>query len=391
MKFSESSLKGRTGNSLRPALKRKSFIFALLCSTCSGIAQGQVTGGQHAFEFLRLPNAPHVSALGGINVASPDQDISFALQNPSLMRPGLHNHLGVNYNNYYSGIHIMNLNYGYHAEKVNTSFLLGVQYLNYGSLTYTDDAGYEYDEFRANDFAVSLGGSRSYGEHWRYGATLKLASSMLRDQGATAFLGDVGVLYYDTAALWTIGAVAKNMGVTGKKYNPGNDAEPLPFDLQIGVTKRLRHVPLRLMMTLHHLYTWNIRYDNPADQRQTNIFGNDDTASAQKSYFADKLFRHFIFGGEFIIAKRIGVTVGYNHMRRSEMGLKERMALAGFSFGVGIYLDKLQVHYARSYYHVAGAYNEIGFNFALNKLMGIGRTGDRIRWNADYGDIFSSF
>jgi len=360
---------------------------------CTGMwtAKAQVTGGASAFEYLRMANGPHVSALGGFNVASPDQDISFALQNPALMRPGLHNQLGLNYNNYYSGIHIMNLNYGYHSQKINTSFALGIQYLNYGSLLRTDDAGVEYGDFKANDFAVSLAASRDYGEHWRYGATLKLAASTLGDAGATALLSDVGVVYYDTSTLWTIAAVAKNMGFTAKKYNPSNEAEPLPFDLQLGVTKRFRHIPLRLMATVHHLYTWDIRYNNPADIERTNLFGGQDSTASGKSYFADKLFRHFIFAGEILLGKRIGVSAGYNHLRRGELGLKERQALAGFSFGLGIYLDKIQVHYARSYYHVAGAYNEIGFNFALNKLMGLGKTGDKMHWNADYGDVFSAF
>src|SRR5688500_18883065 len=102
-------------------------LFGLLCST----AQAQVAGGQFAMEYLRMPNAPHISALGGISVANPERDISFALQNPALMRPGLHNQLGLNYNSYYSGINIMNLNYGYHVEKLKTSFALGVQYLDY--------------------------------------------------------------------------------------------------------------------------------------------------------------------------------------------------------------------------------------------------------------------
>ncbi|MCD6062903.1 MAG: hypothetical protein K0R82_814, partial [Flavipsychrobacter sp.] len=35
----------------------------LLCFFAQG-AQAQVTGGQFAMEFLRLPNAPRVSALG---------------------------------------------------------------------------------------------------------------------------------------------------------------------------------------------------------------------------------------------------------------------------------------------------------------------------------------
>src|SRR5690606_38822616 len=127
-----------------------------------------------------------------------------------------------------------------------------------------------------------------------------------------------------------------------------------------------------------------------ADRVSTTLFGGD-TTQPEKSYFADKLFRHFIFGGEFLIGKRVGVSVGYNHLRRAELGLKERMALAGFSMGLGLYLDKVQVHYARSYYHIAGAYNEIGFNFALNKLMGLGKTGDKIRWNEQYPDIFMQY
>lgn len=95
-------------------------IVALSCS-CLHVA-AQVTGGKYAMEFLRLSNSPHISALGGINVSNPEQDIAFALQNPSLMRPSLHNQLGLSYNAYYAGIGIMNLNYGYHAPKAQHVF-----------------------------------------------------------------------------------------------------------------------------------------------------------------------------------------------------------------------------------------------------------------------------
>lgn len=353
----------------------------LLCVSCFA-AKAQVTGGLHAFEYLRMPNAPHISALGGINVSDPDQDISFALQNPALMRPGLHNQLGLNFNSYYAGINVMNLNYGYHMEKIQTSFALGVQYLNYGKFTQTDDVGNVYGDFHAADYAISLAASRSYGEHWRYGATLKLANSSLYDKKSTALLADVGVVYMDTASLWTIGIVAKNMGATLRKYNPDNTAEPLPFDLQIGISKKLKHLPLRLMATVHHLYEWDVRYNNPDDIDRSSLFGTPDTSADTKSYFADKLFRHFIFGGELLLGKRIAVTVAYNHMRRGELALKERTALSGFSFGAGIYLNKFQVHYARSYYHVTGAYNEFGLNMSLNQIIGM-KSGN---WSKVYPD-----
>lgn len=357
----------------------------LFCCTAIPVF-AQVTGGQRAMEYLRLPNSPHISALGGINVANPDKDIAFALQNPSLMREGLHNTLGLNYNFYNSGVSVANLQYGYHVPDVNTSFVLGVQYLNYGTMVRTDNLGNELGDFAANDYTITIGGSRKYKEKWRYGAALKYTQSTLYDKNAYAALADVGVTYMDTASLITIGATAKNMGFMLKRYNTNNPAEPMPFDLQIGITKRFKYVPLRLMTTLHHLYEWDIRYDNPADQQNNNVFGNTDSTEKQKSYFADKLFRHFIFGAEIIVGKRILVSASYNHLRRSELVIQDKTGMAGFAFGLGIDLNKFQVHYAQSYYHIAGAYHEIGLNMALNKLFGIGKLGDKINWGDTYPD-----
>ncbi len=359
-------------------------LLLLLCTSYSGNAQ--VAGGRFAMEFLRLPNAPHVSALGGISVANPEPDIAFALQNPALMRPGLHNQLGLNYNSYYAGINIMNLNYGYHAEQLKTSFVFGVQYLNYGTFRQTDHVGNQYGTFRASDYAITVGASRQYKERWRYGASLKWVQSSLFDRRAAAIVADVGISYHDTANLITVGVVAKNMGFMVKRYNPLNPSEPLPFDLQLGISKRFKHLPLRLMATAHHLYEWDIRYNNPADIESTSLFGSQDTTGGSQSYFVDKLFRHLNFAAELTLGKRLSVIAGYSHLRRGELSLKDRPALAGFSFGASLYLNKFQVHYARSYFHLAGPYNEIGLNFAMNKLFNIGAAGDRVNWNAHYAD-----
>jgi len=349
-------------------------------------AQAQVSGGQFALDFLRLPQSPHITALGGINVSNPEKDISLALQNPALMRPGLHNELSVNYNAYYAGISVANLAYGYHVAKINTSFALGIQYLNYGSFKQTDDIGNEFGDIKASDYAISLGASRAYGERWRYGAAIKWAHSNLYDRQAAALLADVGVVYADTGNLLTVGITAKNIGYMVKKYDPSGSAEALPFDLQIGLSKRFAHLPLRLMATIHHLYEWDIRYNNPADIEASNIFGTQDTTMDSKSYFADKLFRHFIIGAEVLLGKRITVTVAYNHLRRGELALKDKAGIAGFSFGANINLNKFQIHYARSYYHIAGAYNEFGLNFSLNKLVGAGKGGEKINWATQYPD-----
>ena len=362
------------------------FTIITLLVLCCNFAEGQVTGGQFAFEYLRTSNSPLVSALGGISIADPEEDISLALQNPAMMRPGMHNELELNYNDFYAGISVMNLAYGYDVAKLKTSFFLGVQYLNYGTFDQTDPIGNQLGTFKADDYALTIGASRQYLDHWRYGADLKYAHSDLYEGTGTAALMDVGINYYDTASLWDLGASAKNMGVMTKKYDLGQPNEPVPFDLQLGVSKRLKHLPLRLFATIHHLYEWNIRYDNPADLIGTSSLGTNDTVNDKGSHFGDKLFRHFIFGAELTLAKRLTITASYNDLDRSELALTTDPGLAGFSFGLGLHLDKFQVHYARNYYYITGPYNEIGISLALNRLFGLGPGGEKIKWNADYPD-----
>ncbi len=343
----------------------------------------QVTGGQYAFAFLRLAQSPHISALGGINVSNPSADVSLALQNPALMRPVLHNQLSLSYNSFYAGTSVANLAYGYHVAKLNTSFILGISYINYGSFDATDVLGNVTGTFRATDFALSLGASRQYRERWRYGGAVKLAYSSLADKVASGLLADVGITYTDTANLISAGATAKNMGGMVQQY-AGSPAEPLPFDVQFGISKRFAHLPLRVMATLHHLYQWDVRYNNPADAESSSLLGTPDSSASSKSYFADKLFRHFIFGTELQLGSRITLGAAYNHLHRGELAIKDKTGLAGFSFGAGIDLGKLQVHYARSYYHIAGAYNELGLNMNLARLTHLGKTGDGWGWNVAY-------
>jgi len=200
---------------------------------------------------------------------------------------------------------------------------------------------------------------------------------------AAGLLADVGVSYTDTANLVVIGATAKNMGFMLQTF-AGSASEPMPFDLQLGISKRFAHLPLRVMATVHHLYEWDVRYNNPADLEGSSLLGAPDSSELTKSHFADKLFRHIILAGELSLGQRITIGVAYNHLHRGELAIKDKKGLAGFSFGAGINLNKFQIHYARTYYHIAGAYNEFGINMSLGRITGIGRATERWGWNAEY-------
>jgi len=69
---------------------------------------------------------------------------------------------------------------------------------------------------------------------------------------------------------------------------------------------------------------------------------------------ADNIFRHFVFGGEFLISKGFNLRAGYNHMRRQELRSSNRGGIAGFSFGLGLKIKMFRLDYALSSFHAVG-------------------------------------
>jgi len=274
--------------------------------------------------------------------------------------------------------------YAQHSKKLNTTFGFGIQYLNYGSFKLTDNLGTVTGESKAADYSINLTASKSYLTKWRYGATLKFANSRLFDAKASALLADIGIMYADTNSKWYFGAGIKNAGVMLKNYE-NNFSQPLPLDLQIGITKKFKKAPFSIMVLAHHLQKWNIRYDNPADQTDNELLFTDTTNSTkEKTYFADKLFRHFVFAIDVNLGKRLEISAGYNHLRRSELSIAEKKGMSGFSYGIGLYLNKFVIHVAQSYYHLSGAHTDIGLNFKLNQIVGFGDGGKKINWSEKF-------
>lgn len=344
--------------------------------------EAQVNGGEHIFEYLRLSTSPHMTALGGITVINPSQDIMLASGNPSLLREHFHTQLGLNYNMYYAGTRVSNLLYAHHVKSIHTTLGFGLQYVNYGDFKLTDNVGNQLGTGSANDYCLQVYASKQYLEKWRYGMTMKFANSRLIDTKARALLADIGVSYFDTTNKMYFGFVVKNAGVTVQNYERGYQ-QPLPLDIQMGVTKKFKKAPFAISILGHHLYTWDVRYNNPADKVNNSLLFSD-TTTKEKKYIADKLFRHLVFAVEMNLGKRMEISVGYNHMRRGELALDDKKFITGFSLGAGLYLHRFIIHFAQSYYHLTGAYNEIGINFQLNQLIGFGEGGKKINWAEKY-------
>ena len=335
----------------------------------------QTLGGNTVFNFLKVPNTPQLSALGGINVSQISNDVGLAFNNPALLRPQMHSQMNAVFNGMYADINSCHLSLGYHHPKLNTNFLWGLNYFSYGTIQETDAAGNILGKLRPTDWVMQLSASRNYMDKWNYGATVKFISSNYGMYSSDGVAIDVGVLYYDSIKLFSASLVVKNMGFQLKKYD-GTDPGDLPFDLQLGISKRLEKAPFGFSFTAHHLHQFDISYNDTVFNN-----GNNFANGSSEKFSLDKLFRHFVFAATIYLADKVEITAGYNHLRRQELSIgKGGNGLTGFSLGAALVLDKLQVRYARSQYQNNTAYNQFGLNMTLNKYFGLGKFGEKIGW-----------
>jgi len=353
---------------LRLVIPILSFLFS--SSLCA-----QTIGGSSVFNFLKLPGTPQLTALGGVNVSVTSNDVGLAFNNPALLKKEMHTQMNAVFNSFYAGINAYHLSFAYRHEKLKTNFGWGLTYFDYGKISETDPSGNILGLIKPTDWVMQVSASRRYLQKWNYGASFKFISSNYGIYRSNGIAIDMGVLYSDTANLFSASMVAKNIGYQLKKY-AGTEAEELPFDLQVGITKKLRNAPMSFSFTAHHLHQFDIRYNDTA-------FNNENSFGINKSgkFTFDKIFRHFVFAAQVFPVPQLELTVGYNHLRRQELNINNTTnGLNGFSIGVGLVVKKIQVRYAITHYQNNTGYNQLGLNLQLNEYFGLGKFGQRIGW-----------
>jgi hypothetical protein len=341
-------------------------LLVILSSFLYYSTKAQVAGGASIFTFLQNAQSARITGNGGSIISAPIADISAVWTNPALLKPNMSGQLGINQNMFF-GAQYSNVNYAYNANKLKTSFAGGVSYINHGKINATTTNGNIINDINIVEMALQLSASRQYNNNWRYGSTLKFVNSAIGSDNANGLMADFGLHYADTNKLFYFGMVAKNIGFQIGKYNFQTKSQAMPFDMQIGLSKKFAKAPFRLNLLLHHLYEWDMHYDNPADRNLNLLFDNEDTAYSKN--YIETAFRHVNVSVDLLLGKRLELTVGYNHQRRGELALTDRKGLAGFSLGVGVNLPKFTVYYGRSIHNFTNAYNHIGINMKMKELF----------------------
>ena len=279
------------------------------------------------YNFLRLPVSAHAAALGGENISIDDDDPTLVFHNPALASNVADRSLNLNYMTYMEGVKVASASF-VKAFRERATWALEAQYVDYGTMKHTTVDNEVLRDVSAKDIAV--GGTFTYtlSDKIAGGVTAKFVSSSLAGYNSIGVAVDLGVNYLNPDLGLSLSAVARNLGGQLKAYE--DDFEKLPFDLQLGVSKRLGESPLRFSVTMTRLHDWD-----------------------------DKFINHFIFGAEAFLSDNIWLGGGINPRRSDDMkisdGESESSHGAGFSLGGGLQLDRFKLQVAYGKYHVSAS------------------------------------
>ena len=279
------------------------------------------------YNFLRLPVSAHAAALGGENISIDDDDPTLVFHNPALASNVADRSLNLNYMTYMEGVKVASASF-VKAFRERATWALEAQYVDYGTMKHTTVDNEVLGDVSAKDIAV--GGTFTYtlSDKIAGGVTAKFVSSSLAGYNSIGVAVDLGVNYLNPDLGLSVSAVARNLGGQLKAYE--DDFEKLPFDLQLGVSKRLGESPLRFSVTMTRLHDWD-----------------------------DKFINHFIFGAEAFLSDNIWLGGGINPRRSDDMkisdGESESSHGAGFSLGGGVQLDRFKLQVAYGKYHVSAS------------------------------------
>lgn len=313
---------------------KKAIIVILTLMACQHIVAQE---SRSAYNFLRLPVSAHAAALGGDNITIIDDDQMLIFSNPALLASVSDKTISLSYMNYMAGTTMAGAAFN-RVVKEKASWAASAQYIGYGTMKQTGTDGTQLGEFSAKDIAVAGYFSYMLSERIVGGITAKFVTSYIGNYSSIGMGVDLGLNYYDPDHDWSVSLVGKNLGGQLKAYD--DEYDPMPIDIQLGVSKRFAHTPFRVSATLVDLNHWNYKFTN-----------------------------HLVVGIDAELSESIWLGAGYNFRRANEMNIDDADGGgthgAGLSFGAGLNLQRFKLNIAYGKYHVSSTSLMLNVGYTL--------------------------
>ncbi|PSQ94415.1 MAG: hypothetical protein BRD53_06165 [Bacteroidetes bacterium SW_7_64_58] len=309
-------------------------------------AVAQPGGSLSSFSLLRFDASARTAAMGGAYTAAAGGDVNTMFYNPAIPGPATSRTPSVSYLNHLTDINAGTLAYSHTVSGIGTTLSGGLRFVHWGTIQRRNDVGERTGTFSARDVALTVGAARALGPRVRYGANMHLLYAQIDQVQATAAATDLGVLYRVPAYQLTVGASLRHLGVSLDGF--GRRDVTLPLDLQLGLSKRLAHLPLRLSLTAYDL-----------TKAGTGIEGGSTT---------DHVLAHLTFGGEMRLGDNLRLRLGYNHRRSRDLALADQFDLGGLGGGFGLLVGGVAVDYAYNSWSELGGLHQFTVRADLDAL-----------------------
>jgi len=298
-----------------------------------------------SFQLLQIEPSARTAALGGAYTAVADGDVNALFYNPAVPGPATSQSASVSYLNHLADFNAGSLAYSHTLRSLGTTVHGGLRFAHWGTLEGRDRFGNPTGDFGAGETVLTTGAARSTGA-LRYGANLHIMYANIERANALALALDLGGVYRVPEHQLAVGASLRHLG--GMLDGFGSTRDPLPLDLQLGISKTLDHLPLFLTATAYDL---------------TNL--SDGITGGET---VDHVLSHLTFGAELQPGDVLRLRAGYNHRRSAELALTDRFDFAGLGLGFGVTVSGLTVDYAYNSWSNLGGVHRLTLRADLTEL-----------------------
>ncbi len=277
-------------------------VLLILVALLGKVSVAAPNGGRTAAEFLHIGLGARAAGMGGAYSAV-DQGAGAAYWNPAGLKSVEAGEAVFGHFAWYQDITMEQGIFAWSLGERST-VAASMSYMNYGSIEGRDLAGAVTSDLKAYDWYGALSWGYAVSRELSFGMTGKFIAQQLDDIAASTFAADFGVMYhYDR---FTFAATAVNIG---PDMDYAGYTERLPSAARLGVSAA--------------------------------PFGQDLLASldVEKRFYGETVIRQ---GLEYGYHDQYFLRTGYNFYPSQE----ERSMGAGWSFGAGLRMDRLEFDYA---------------------------------------------
>ncbi|MDR1403126.1 MAG: type IX secretion system protein PorQ [Tannerellaceae bacterium] len=297
-------------------MKNIRYILLLLLAAPVAIAQN----GEEVFAFLRYPSSARINALGGNHISIIERDPSLAFHNPALLGAEMDKMVNLNYMNFVSDINLGSALFT-KAMGEKSAWGAGANFINYGNFKQTVAENIVTGDFSVKDIGLHAFYSRDLSERWRGGLSLKFLYASLESYTSFGLAVDAGLSYYLSEKDFSLGIALKNIGAQLKAYD--EKRAKMPWDIQLGASKKMAHAPFRLSLTAMYL-----------------------TRLSLKTFT-----KHLVLGLDYVPSENFWVGIGFNPKTNLDMKLQGGNVLSGFSAGAGVSVKMFNIGASVAKYH----------------------------------------